>query len=55
MTVTGLPHKIPDSPAEPAVTLDVDLAYGFLPFQRKDRTIKPWDQTPSALPDERCN
>ena len=23
------------------------VPYGFLPFQRKDRTIKPWDQTPS--------
>ena len=27
---------------------DVPVPYGFLPFQRKDRTIKPWDQTTSC-------
>ena len=26
---------------------DVPVPYGFLPFQRTDRTIKPWDQTTS--------
>lgn len=30
-------------------THDEPVPYGFLPFQRKDRTIKPWDQTPRAL------
>ncbi|MGT2516723.1 hypothetical protein ACVOMT_23275 (plasmid) [Sphingomonas panni] len=24
------------------------VPYGFLPFQRRDRTIKPWDQTLNA-------
>ncbi|WP_235531696.1 hypothetical protein, partial [Sphingomonas sp. Leaf67] len=28
---------------------DEPVPYGFLPFQRKDRTIKPWDQTPSRV------
>jgi len=26
-------------------THDVPDPYGILPFQRRDRTIKPWDQT----------
>ena len=30
-------------------TRDEPVPYGFLPFQRKDRTIKPWHQTPRAL------
>ncbi|WP_294294871.1 hypothetical protein, partial [uncultured Sphingomonas sp.] len=30
-------------------THDVPVPYGFLPFQRKDRTIKSWDQTTSWL------
>jgi hypothetical protein len=27
---------------------DVPVRYSFLPFQREDRTIKPWDQTPTS-------
>ena len=27
---------------------DEPVTYCFLPLQRKDRTIKPWDQTPSC-------